>query len=114
MTFRAKIWVLEIRNTHFSRFFATAEGCTSTLHIRNLGADIPLRWRTYLPEPTTCRVKEVPNEGELPSASYHWLMPTTMLMCADLVLGLMLLSFCSAVKKSHRIDALAGLAAASW
>jgi hypothetical protein len=73
--FNANIWVLEINNTRLSKISTTAAKCYATLHIRDLGADIPLRWRTFTTEPKECITGEEPREGEPPLAQYHRLMP---------------------------------------
>lgn len=73
--FNAKIWVLEVRNTGPSLISTSARECSSTLHFKNVGADIPLRWRTHKPEPNECIVNEIPREGEPFDAPYHRLMP---------------------------------------
>jgi hypothetical protein len=74
-TFKANIWILNISNIALSIFSTTAKECSATLYTRNLGSDVPLRWRIYSPEPKKCLVNEVPGEGESLTAPYHRLMP---------------------------------------
>jgi hypothetical protein len=70
--FKANIWVLEINNTR--RFSSTATHSYATLHIRNLGSDIPLEWRTYIEEPNSCILNEEPRPGEQVMTLYHRMM----------------------------------------
>jgi hypothetical protein len=74
-TFNANIWTLGISNTRPRWISSNALECSARLHIRDVGADIPLRWNTRNIQPEECAVDTSVRLGDSAVDHYHRSMP---------------------------------------
>jgi hypothetical protein len=74
MQFNVIIWALEIYNPRL-RLSSPATKYSATLHIKDGGEDVPLKWRSFMEEPNICLIDERPANGESPTTLYHRFMP---------------------------------------
>jgi hypothetical protein len=73
-TFNAIIWTLRISNTRLRWISANALNSSAKLHIKDVGADIPLRWNTRIIQPPECML-DTSVRGDSAIDHYHRLMP---------------------------------------